>query len=377
MQRSTHAQQLERWLGPEQVANIEHGMRGWYGPPIAVAQTPDGSRIFARDGDFIGQIKGGGFAGLLDRTHERVKRIARRVQAIQEREAEQLVAHAGFTSLSDLIAEASVGGKRYEYMFSKTGTLGVVAATNSLWLVGSQPAAGAAGAAAPGGTAHTDASTGGFPFTNPGGTDTQHFVSGFPVASVAANTLLLYDRLFSVAKTMNSTATEAVTGVPTRYQSAVGGAADSIEGNFLFMECGTVLPATAHNWTVCTYTDQSNTAGASLPSVTGNSANLANRLDMPASSWFCPLATDDTGIRNLTQMQCSALVATGTINFVIGHPIAWMPCPVANMVCVADGLNSAFNLARIFNDACLAFLEVCKPATTATTYTGSFTGIAG
>ena len=38
---------------------------------------------------------------------------------------------------------------------------------------------------------------------------------------MAANALLLYDRLFSVAKTMNSTAVEAVSGTFTRYQSAV------------------------------------------------------------------------------------------------------------------------------------------------------------
>jgi hypothetical protein len=54
-----------------------------------------------------------------------------------------------------------------------------------------------------------------------------------------------------------------------------------------------------------------------------------------------------------------------------------MPCPIANIVCPVDGINTAFNLARIFDSACLAFLEVIKPATTATTYTGSFTAVAG
>jgi len=44
---------------------------------------------------------------------------------------------------------------------------------------------------------------------------------------------------------------------------------------------------------------------------------------------------------------------------------------------VTDGINSAFNLARIFDDAALAFLEVCKPATGATNYAGSFTTVAG
>jgi hypothetical protein len=202
-------------------------------------------------------------------------------------------------------------------------------------------------------------------------------VVGYPVSSVVGNTLLLYDRLFQVDKTMNSTATEAVTGVPTRYQSGTATAADYIGGNFLFVEVGgTALAATAHNWTVCTYTDQAS-AASTLPSLTGNSAAIVRRLDHPTSQWFAPLESGDVGVKALTQMQCSAAVATGVINFVIGHPIAWMPCPVVNLVCVADGINTSFNLVRIFDDAALTFLEVTKPATTATNYTGQFESVAG
>ena len=46
------------------------------------------------------------------------------------------------------------------FSFNKAGTTGVVGATNTLWFVGSQPAAGSAAAAAPGGTVPTDATTG-------------------------------------------------------------------------------------------------------------------------------------------------------------------------------------------------------------------------
>ena len=187
----------------------------------------------------------------------------------------------------------------------------------------------------------------------------------------------LYDRLFSVAKTMNSTATEAVTGVPTRYQSTTATNPDYIGGNFLFIEVGgTALAATAHNWTTCLYTDQAN-ASSTLPSLTGNSGAIARRLDHPTQQWFAPLASGDVGIKAWTQMQCSAAVATGVINFVIGHPIAWMPCPIANMVCVADGINTSFNLVRVFDGAALAFLEVNKPSTTSTLYTGQFESVAG
>jgi len=61
----------------------------------------------------------------------------------------------------------------------------------------------------------------------------------------------------------------------------------------------------------------------------------------------------------------------------LGHPIAFMPIPIANMVCIIDGIMTAFNLVRIFDNACLAFLEVTKPSTTATTYTGQFQTVAG
>jgi len=61
----------------------------------------------------------------------------------------------------------------------------------------------------------------------------------------------------------------------------------------------------------------------------------------------------------------------------MGHPIVFMPIPAANIICVTDGIMTAFNLTRIFDDACLAFLEVVKPSTTATVYTGTFQTVAG
>lgn len=373
MNLGTHSGQLERWVGKEKLEEISESMKGWYGPPIAVAGVP--GKVFAhRGGDFRGVIAEGRFATAMCMVDDFVKRLPRRVQKWARKQTHQ--ANTGFTSLSDLINEATVNGKRNTLAFQKVGTTGVVASTNSLWRVGNMPPAGAAGAAAPGGTVPTSANTGALAFNNPTGGDTTHFVAANPLAS-AVNTLLLYDRLFSVAKTMNSTATEAVTGVPTRYQSTTAGDQDSAAGNFLFVECGSALAATGHNWTTCLYTDQSGNGSATLPSLTGNSGCIINRLDQPGSQWFAPLATGDTGIQQLDQMQCSAAVATGTIDFVIGHPLVFMPIPIVNIACVVDGINTAFNLTRIFDSACLAFLEITKPATGATTYTGTIDLVAG
>jgi len=348
------------------------GTTNWYGPPIAVAGVP-GAVFATSDGDFIGKVRDGYEATWRDYAWDFGRRLKRGFRRTASRHAQL---NAGFASLSDLIAEATAGKARY-FSFQKNGTTGVVNVTNSMLQVAAQPPAAANASAAPGGDVPVDSTTGFFFFTNPTGGDTQHFVSGFPACSVTGSTLLLYDCLFRVNKTINSTATEAVTGVPTRYQNTVAGSVDSAEGNFLFVQVGlTALAATAHNWTVCLYTDQGGSA-STLPSLTGNSGAIIHRLDHPAGQWFAPLENDDRGIRTLTQMQCSALVATGVANFVIGHPIAWMPCPFANSVCVADGINSAFNLVRIFDDAALAFLEVTKPATTAAVWSGQFMTVAG
>jgi hypothetical protein len=376
-ERSTHSGQLERWLGKDAVNQMSLGMKDWYGPNIAVAGVP--GKVFAvKGGDFRGKIQAGEFASARDIAErvglELAKRMGRGWKHFVFNNPRRL--NTGFSSLSDLIAEATAG-KRREFLFNKAGATGVVNVTNSLWGLGPTPAAGANGSAAPGGRALDDTTLGGFPFTNPSNPDTQHFVSGFPICGVAGNTLLLHDRIFDVAKTMNSSATESVTGVPTRYQGSVG-AVDSPEGNFLFVEVGgTALAATAHNWTTCLYRDEAGNDNQTLPSLVGNASAIVRRLDHPVGQWFAPLANGDSGIKDLAQLQCSAAVATGEINFVIGHPIAWMPLPIANMVCIADGINTAFNLIRIFDDACLSFLEVLKPATGATTYTGSFTTVAG
>lgn len=359
--RHVHSDRIQRWLGDD-AELISKAMIGYYGPPIAVGNVP--GKVYAtKDGDFIGRIDTGGFMSLLERQVERTKQILRHFHRMQYGKLNV----GSFASLSDLIAAASVGGQRYDYYWHKEGTTGVVAGTNSLWRCGTHPVAAANASAAPGGDAPTDATVGAIPFANPTGGKHQFLTTAFSMASQTGSPALLYDRIFQVDKTMSSTATEAVTGVPTRYQNTVAGSEDTAEGNFLFVEAGAALGATAHNWTACIYTDQSGNAAAALPSLTGNASGIINRIDHPLGQWFAPLASGDTGVQKLTQMQCSAVV-TGTINFVIGHPLGWLPHPLANALSTMDGINSLFSLARIFDDACLTLLEVTKPITNATNY---------
>src|SRR3972149_2742173 len=357
--KSTHSGRLERWLGTERVEHISKCMNGWYGPPIHLLDCPGSVRVCG-DGDFIGPFERGVFFSAIDSLREAYNR-AMKIPPNR--------LYVGFASISDALARAS-GGYSQTIVFNKVGPTGVVAVSSSLWALGPQPPVGSAPAGVAGGTAFTSGSTGALSFANPA-SGTTHLVGADVSASVINNSLLLYDLLFGCNKTMASTSAEAVTGVPTRYQGQTAGQPDYIGGNFLFIQVGgTVLAATAHNWTVCTYTDQAG-VGSTLPSLVGNSAGIIHRLDHPVGQWFAPLESGDVGIKALTQMQCSASVATGVIWFMIGHPFGFMSFPVINSLLPFDWLTNRNQAPRVFDNACLALLEPLKPATGTTTYTGT------
>jgi hypothetical protein len=366
-----HAGQVERFLGKDQLAFFTERMHGWYGPPIALTMPGRNQLKIHADGDISGKIVDGRAATLLDFLEDHSRRVFRRWSDKQQRQL-----NAGFTSVSDFISEVMYVGKRRSFSFSKVTTAGATGFAQSTWRQGANPAAAGAASNPPGGDALTSSSAGAINFQNDVALsgEREYFI-GAAVGGYGANNygLMLYDRLFQANKTMNSTTAESVTGVPTRYQTTTSGAEDSAEGNFVFPEIQTVLPATAHNWTVCQYTNQANTGAQSIPSVTGVSSGPVNTLDMAVASggWFMPLAAGDTGVLKLTQLQCSALVATGVVAFVIGHPIAWLPAPLINVLSVFGGLNYNFAFTRIFDNACLALLEPPKFGTSAGTWAGS------
>lgn len=373
--RTPNSSRLERWLGVDRMEQLAGHMRNgggegkrWYGPAINLRDVP-GSVWITGDGDFIGDFDRGVFDSAADSFARHAKQLWKRAGKPLYIPDEQFA--VGFTSISDALARASGGNsQKLNGMIQKTGPTGVVAVASPLWRLGAAPAAGTTPSAAPGGNAPTSATTGALVYSNPS-SGTLHLTGADFSASVINNAVLLYDRIFHVAKTINSTATEAVTGVPTRYQSGAATAMDYIGGNFLMIEVGgTALAATAHNWTVCLYTNQASTAGVTLPSVTGNASAIVDRLDQPTSTWFNPLATGDVGIKALTQMQCSALVATGAVNFVIGHSIGMMTFPVISSLLPFDWLTNREQAPRIFDNACLALLEMPKPTTTAAVYNG-------
>jgi hypothetical protein len=363
----THSQRLEKWLGAERVENVSRNFLRWYGPPVAMGGVP-GAVFVTGGGDFIGEYRGPRHASAVDRAMDilREEKFRRYKRARYQRGA--------FSGLSALIA-AKTGGKSVTMLFNKTGTAPTAAnGAMDLWMAAGQPAAGSAGAALPGGTSTTNATAGNLGYINAVvNANTGHFVNASCEATVAGNDLLLIDQQFRGAVTMTSTSTQSVTGANTnaRYTSQTDGALNYAGGNFVYPAVtGTVLASVAHNWTVCQYTNQAGTTGQSIPSIAGVSACAKNQIDLAVGNWFMPLASGDTGVYQLTQVQLSADVTSGTADIVVAHPIAVFSCPVASLAMNIDGVTSAFNLQQIYDNACLSLLELPKVSTTATTYSG-------
>ncbi len=358
---AVHSSRIANWLGQERVESMSRSALGWYGPPIPILDMPG---IYLHgDGDFSGVWRYGGFFSAADAARDAVARLWRaagRMPALG----------LGFTTVNAATERASSGYRQFlgNGPVTKVGTAGTTNAAMSYWYGTGYPGVGATPAALPGGTVHTSATTGAMSFTDPSGSDTLHLTRIDALASQTSGAVL-YDRLWAGDITMNSTATQSVTGVPTRYQDAIGA-----RGNFVFFETRTVLPATAHNWTTCLYTREDGTTGRTLPSVTGVSACAANRMDQDLNRYFCPLASGDGGIRAVSQVQCSAAVATGAVGVVLGHLIAMIGFQSAVVPWMFD-FTSPPDFPQIQPGACLALIQTPMSSATATTITGHFTAV--
>ncbi len=365
-----HSQRLERWLGKEQVEQISQSMTNWYGKPIPIGNT-QGVVYATKGGGFCGKLKGGYYGSLADYTIDKFN------AAIKRASKKQLTTlNTGFSSLSDLISEITTGGKSQMLIFTKSGTTGVVGRSNSLFNVGSFPSAGGTGGTTGTGRACTSAINGALKQANPSGSDTLHFISSQTQGSVGTQSLLMYDRLWDMTHTMTVDPRSCdAANVPTRYQTAA-----LAPSNFFSGEVTTVLPAATPTITL-DYVDQdgNNVTGPALSTIA--SAAAVNTVPFTSPNWFYPLDPADTGLRSLQNsanaINLSAAMASGVVTWFIGHPLVFIPCPTANVPVLIDGINSAINLQRIYDNACLSFLELNKGATTATTWWGQILLCAG
>jgi hypothetical protein len=366
-ERHTHSGKLDRWLGPGQTEHYSAMFKDWYGPPVALAGVP-GAVYVTGGGEFVGPIRGGGFGNLLDWMREREARIIR-----NWRLRSSCTLH-GFASLSDLISEATTGGKSQMLSYSKAPTTATTAGNaNSCWAFGTLPPAGTTNATSGTGAKCTRTTTGALGQTNAAGGDTQHLTTWTGQAT-SVSSLMLYDRLWHMTYNHASSTSTAIDSAnrPDRYQTT-----GLAPGNFISGEITSALSATAHTLTVTYVDDAGNTAEAAAAYAAPVSA-VAGRSPTVAGAWFVPLNAGDTGARYLTNIAQSTITSvTGTTNWWIGHPIAMMPFPVANVPFVLDGINSAFNLQRIYDDACLAFYTPSNASTATITYTGLIQTVSG
>lgn len=359
---------LERWFGKETFATMQAATANWYGPPIPIANT-HGPLYARRGGEFVGAIRGGGFASLADFAFDRLRAATRRAACSNK-------LCAGFTSLSDLISEATSGGKRQMLQFTKAGAAGVAGRSNSLFNVGSWPAAGGTGGTTGTGRVATRTTTGALTQANAAGGDQLHVTTLTVQASVAGQMLLVYDRLWDMTHTMTVDPRSCdAANVPTRYQTAA-----LAPGNFFSGEVTTVLPAATPTITL-DYVDQdgNNVTGPALSTIA--SAAAVNTVPFTAPNWFYPLDPADQGLLSLQNsanaINLSAAMASGVVTWFIGHPLVFVPMPLANTPVIIDGINSAFNLARVYDDAAICFLELSKGATTATNWWGAIQLVSG
>jgi hypothetical protein len=266
---------------------------------------------------------------------------------------------AGFTSLSDLISEATTGGKRQIFRVNKTGSTQPAAGSSAhLWNQNTLPPNGTNAAAAPGGSVFDNTTTGALGQANAAGGDTLHFVSAMPVC-VSPCAILMYDFIFGVSAPVTS-GSLAVTGVPTRYATTTS------PGNWISANVTTAYAVTAHNVTI-TYMDQAGNTAEAGTAQAGRVSSAINTIPMTGPQWTYSLNAGDTGARKITNINFSATSASAVASWYIGHSIVTMPCPVANLVVPVDGINSAFNLVQILDGAALAFMEFMKTQTTANT----------
>jgi hypothetical protein len=364
----TNTTRLERWLGAENVARVSEGFKDWFGPPVALGGVP-GNVYVTAGGEFVGPITAGAELSAHDYLEQQIQRDAK---LRFFRDAHRRHQSGAFANLSAVLA-AYTGGKGSMIMFNKVGVASsATGAGTELWTRGNMPVAGSAGGAAPGGTATTNSTTGHWGFKNAvTNANTSHHIGGWVSGGTAGNNLLIVDQLFRVAKTASSSGTEAVTGTFSRYQSSTATNPDYIGGNFCYPGVVAGLSATAHNWTVCQYTNQAGSTGQSFASLTGVSSAATGTIDAGAGVWFFTPASGDVGVKALTQMQCSSASVTGSLDFVVAHPIAMYVLFVANQACLVDALTTAVDqLTNVYDNACITGIEILKPATTAVTYSG-------
>ena len=268
---------------------------------------------------------------------------------------------AAITDLSDLINRQSGGnnGTPENIFFHKVPRVSGVAATTpvagrgcSLWEYDGMPAKGAV----PTSGAIPDRTTqGAIPFTAAGGGRDKHLI-GASITPVTAGVYLLYDRLFHEGGlSAISTAAQTIQGSPASpaLTRNTGGA-----GNIAFYEIYTIIGTTGTTLTM-TYTNQAGT-GSRTSTINIGATGFREVTRMQR----IPLATGDSGIQSIQEIQLSATTGTaGNFGITIAQPLAWIPVGAAGTMGWRDYTTGLPGIPVIHPDACLSLMFIPAAAT--------------
>lgn len=215
----------------------------------------------------------------------------------------------------------------------------------SLWTYDGQPCAGAV----PTTVAVPDNTTdGGLKQTDPGGGREKWLVGG-GATGLSGGLLMIYDRLLHIGGLdATVTTTQTVGGTLTRY---TGGA-----GNFIAIEIYTQIGASSTT-VLANYTDQGGAAGATPLVAFGNTGfREAERM------LFLPLASGDTGVQGVTNVDLTATTGTaGNFGVTVGHPLAFCEVPGVGMGPWRSYIDG-HGITEIETDACLAMAWIPQGA---------------
>lgn len=200
-------------------------------------------------------------------------------------------------------------------------------------------------------------------------TDTKHILNMAAMTGVATGVpgvLMLVDmQCYWPGISMNVATAQTLTGTPTlRYANGVGCR--------LYNVITTASGATAHNIAV-SYTDQGNAAGNTLPvTVACTASAIAGHITHSGTAAnnygpFLPLASGDTGVRNVATVTISAASGAGVSALVLARPLAQIPIVTASVYAERDLLNQLPSLPQIQDGACLTWLYFAGAATGAST----------
>ena len=176
----------------------------------------------------------------------------------------------------------------------------------------------------PGGTAPNRATTGALSAAlgNPGGTSKKYLATIGYMSTSTLNVLMLVDVLAASGGVNANINTVQSVGTPTLTRS-VGGA-----GNLVTMEVTTALGATASDFEVSSYTNQSGVSGRAAGISSMVASSIAGRLAGGIANManpFVRLASGDYGVRSVQSLRFTTAMGAGVLNLYIYKPLHILP----------------------------------------------------